>query len=405
MTILFDLSATQPNSGNDFHGGSEYAKVVFYQLCKKLSETVQLEVFYNPDNVIDTALVSECKSHSIIEYLCKNNRELNALLGKKQYDVFYTALPYSYHDLNIPTKTKFIYTVHGLRSTEYPWDNFILKYKKQSFKTHIKQVISLFFPNQWREYLMRKSVNNFNLLFTRTKNQIVVTVSLHSKYAINYFFPHIDSSSIEALYSPAKLLQDDTVDEKAVLDGLTVEQGKYILLIGGDREEKGAYRACKALHKLFLTNNNNIPDNFKVIILGVSREKFYRKLTRNSPRFIFSNYVPSASLEALYKNAHLFMYPTLNEGFGYPPLEAMKYGTLCACSANSAVTEICAGAVLYFNPLDEIEMGIRVLESFDKSIREQKASKMRKHFAEIHKKQDKDLGTLVDIIIGNIAKP
>jgi glycosyltransferase involved in cell wall biosynthesis len=110
-------------------------------------------------------------------------------------------------------------------------------------------------------------------------------------------------------------------------------------------------------------------------------------------------YVFPEDLEILYKNACLFIYPTLNEGFGYPPLEAMKYGTLCACSANSAITEICGDAVLYFNPFDEIEIGIRVLQSFDEEIRKEKAVKMTARYQLISKKQEHDLDLLVEDII------
>jgi hypothetical protein len=92
------------------------------------------------------------------------------------------------------------------------------------------------------------------------------------------------------------------------------------------------------------------------------------------------------------------MYPTLNEGFGYPPLEAMKYGTLCACSANSATTEVCADAVLYFNPYDETEIGIRILQSFDKDICEEKIEKMRVRYDQVRQKQNHDLDVLVNLI-------
>jgi len=95
----------------------------------------------------------------------------------------------------------------------------------------------------------------------------------------------------------------------------------------------------------------------------------------------------------------LFVYPTLHEGFGYPPLEAMKYGSLCACSANSSVTEICGDAVLYFNPFDENEICCRVLQSFDKEIRAEKAARMKEHFERITRRQLRDIDGIVDEIL------
>jgi hypothetical protein len=89
----------------------------------------------------------------------------------------------------------------------------------------------------------------------------------------------------------------------------------------------------------------------------------------------------------------------MSEGFGASPLEAMKYGTLCACSANSALTEIFGDAVLYFNPYDDTEIGIRVLQSFDKDIQCEKIEKMKTRYALIHERQERDLNTLVELIL------
>jgi glycosyltransferase involved in cell wall biosynthesis len=398
MTILFDLSAAQPIRKNDFHGAGEYAKVVFFKLCEKISNSVILEVLYNPEKFIDDMIINACEEYDIVRHHCVNNAQINILLKTNSYDVFYTALPYSYQDLQIPSRTKFIYTVHGLRSLEYPWDSYILKYKKAVIKTVIKKIISLFFPKSWNNYLVRKSKKDFAELFSLTKNQLIITVSNHTKHSINYFFSDIKLPPIETLYSPEKSIRLESCTESAVLEKYSLKAQNYILLIGGDRHEKGAYRACKALHTLFLTNTNDVLNSINNIILGVSNKKVFEKMTNNSKKFIFSGYVPASELEALYKNAHLFIYPTLNEGFGYPPLEAMKYGTLCACSANSAITEICGDSVLYFNPYDDVEMGIRVLQSFDENIRREKIEKMKTRYALIRERQDRDLNTLVELI-------
>jgi hypothetical protein len=397
-TILYDLSATQPIHGNDFHGGSEYAKAVFYKLCEKLPETIRLEAFYNPNKNIDSTLVAECQNLHVVEHHCKNNTEITVLLAKNNYDVFYSALPYSYIDIQLPANTKFIYTVHGLRDLEYPWDSYIMKYGKQDVKTRVKNGIHTLFPDYWKKHLNRKSVKNWRLLFSRTENQQIIAVSRHTKYAIGYFFPDIDLSAVKTFYSPQKLVNAEIQNEQKTLEALSLQAQKYILLIGGDRSEKGAWRACKALREVLSKNIDNLND-MKIIVLGVSYKKPYLQLINESSQFIFFGYVSASVLETLYKNAHLFMYPTLNEGFGYPPLEAMKYGTLCACSANSAVTEICGDAVLYFNPFDDTEMGIRVLQSFDNGICTEKREKMKQRYKEIREKQDSNLEELIDMIL------
>jgi glycosyltransferase involved in cell wall biosynthesis len=105
-----------------------------------------------------------------------------------------------------------------------------------------------------------------------------------------------------------------------------------------------------------------------VIVLGVCHKKIYLKCIKNKDKFIIEGYKDVEELEILYINAHLFLYPTLNEGFGYPPLEAMKYGTYVAVSAITSTTEVYGDAVLYFNPYDINEICNRILQSFDQVI-------------------------------------
>jgi len=403
-TILFDLSSTQPQTGNDFHGGGEYAKTVFYKLCELTPADVTLEVFYNPLRNIDNSILETCKTRGYVINLCENNEEISKLLYDREYDVFYSALPYSYSSLKIPPKTRFVYTIHGLRSLEYPADKYELKYKKSSLKAKIKHIIFLFFPVFWKKYKIKKGIDDLTSFFSITANQTIITISNHSKYSIAYFFTNIDISRIEVLYPPLKqynTIRYDIVENKInseVFNSLFLEPGKYILLICGDRIEKGAYGACVVLYKL-IKNHSRIPENIKVLVLGISNTRPYRKLIKNNQRFCFHDYVTTEDLEILYKNAHLLLFPTLNEGFGILPLEAMKYGTLCACSANSAVTEIYGDSVLYFNPFDEIEIGNRILQSFDEEIRKEKAQKMSVRYKQIRERQEKDLNLLIQKII------
>jgi glycosyltransferase involved in cell wall biosynthesis len=55
-------------------------------------------------------------------------------------------------------------------------------------------------------------------------------------------------------------------------------------------------------------------------------------------------------LAAYYKNASLFVYPSLYEGFGIPPLEAMNYSCPVACSHSSSIPEVVGDAGCYFDP-------------------------------------------------------
>lgn len=76
--------------------------------------------------------------------------------------------------------------------------------------------------------------------------------------------------------------------------------------------------------------------------------------------------IPKVSDEILaeaYAGAKLFVYPSLNEGFGFPPLEAMSLGCPVLASRIPAVTEVCREAPFYFDPLDQSSFNHELLRA------------------------------------------
>lgn len=70
-------------------------------------------------------------------------------------------------------------------------------------------------------------------------------------------------------------------------------------------------------------------------------------------RIIFTGYIPDCDLSAIYSGATAFVYPSLYEGFGLPPLEAMQCGVPVITSNTSALPEVVGNAGLMIDPLDE----------------------------------------------------
>jgi glycosyltransferase involved in cell wall biosynthesis len=62
--------------------------------------------------------------------------------------------------------------------------------------------------------------------------------------------------------------------------------------------------------------------------------------------------VSDSTLADLYKHASLFIYPSLCEGFGFPPLEAMSQGCPVLASRDSCIPEVCGESAFYFDPTD-----------------------------------------------------
>lgn len=94
-------------------------------------------------------------------------------------------------------------------------------------------------------------------------------------------------------------------------------------------------------------------------------------------------YIPDEDLPGLYTLATAFVFPSLYEGFGLPPLEAMACGTPVLSSHNSSLAEICGDAAYLIDPLDEesiLEGMYRVLT--DSALREELGEFGRKRAAE-----------------------
>jgi glycosyltransferase involved in cell wall biosynthesis len=81
------------------------------------------------------------------------------------------------------------------------------------------------------------------------------------------------------------------------------------------------------------------------------------------PNAMFTGYVAQEDLPALYSGAVLFAYPSLYEGFGLPPLEAMACGVPVVTSGTSSIPEVTDGAAITVDPknLESVTEGLREL--------------------------------------------
>jgi glycosyltransferase involved in cell wall biosynthesis len=97
----------------------------------------------------------------------------------------------------------------------------------------------------------------------------------------------------------------------------------------------------------------DLPIDLPLVIVGsVNPDIFKEASFALNERVIWAGVVSDGQLRALYESATLFVFPSLYEGFGIPPLEAM----LCDCPVIGAdiavVREVCGDAVAYFAPTD-----------------------------------------------------
>ena len=80
---------------------------------------------------------------------------------------------------------------------------------------------------------------------------------------------------------------------------------------------------------------------------------------------MLTGYVADADLAHFYSAAHAFVFPSLYEGFGIPPLEAMAVGTPVISSNASVMPEVLGDAALYFDPYNIEDMADKMYQLTD----------------------------------------
>ncbi|MCK9181281.1 MAG: glycosyltransferase [Fibrobacteraceae bacterium] len=372
IRVLFDLFQAQPTMDSKFHGGGEYIKTVYRCFIENYLNQCSLIVFYDPSKFLDDWILKSFENKTILVKSISSINEIQNILDEESVDVFYSGLPYDYVTLNIPSSIIYCGTIHGLRGVELPCDRFTYKYfeGRSLFKYWIKFKMKRVFKQRSLEFY-RKSIDRLDF---------VICVSYHTKYAIRSFYPHLNKK-IEVFYTPEKFIESKKITQSREF------QNKYILLISSNRWEKNSFRAVTALDTLF---NKGTLKEYKVVTIGKLPDKVWKPIC-NKDRFICFDYVTSERLENLYAYCDIFLYPTLNEGFGMPPLEAMKYGKTCIVSGVCSLPEVCGDAVYYCNPYDLDEIQNRVLMASEKKISE---DIIKKQLLKINCRQQEDLQRL-----------
>lgn len=138
------------------------------------------------------------------------------------------------------------------------------------------------------------------------------------------------------------------------------ERERLILFVGAIQRRKNVAALVEAFEQ--------IGSEWKLVIagsLGYGGEEIVARVGRSSrgPDIEMPGYVSSEALEDLYRRAAIFAFPSLDEGFGIPVLEAMARGVPVLTSNGSALREIAGDAALLVNPREptEIAAGLKRL--------------------------------------------
>lgn len=375
MKVLFNLMVTQPVGHVKRHGGGIYGEIVFRRIVER---GLPISCCYNKSKWINPEIEEIIEKAKIETFDC-SNQSINEIVRKNGFSLVYSPL---FIGLDNFRECKLICTIHGLRDVETPYDSYFFKYK-HSPKDLIKFLMGKYCKCLWRKY-MSKGYH----IAAEKKNMTFVTVSNHSRAGFITYFPELfKDTDIPVYYSPSTIT--GTIINERKYDF------KYFLLVSGKLWTKNNLRAIMAFDRLF---SSNIISNHKVIITGLGNPSNIKYKIKNPDKFIIKDYVSDEELRQLFHDAYSLVYPSINEGFGYPPVEAMSYGIPVLASPFTSIPEICQDAALYFNPYSIEEIMNRIILITEETRHNDYSKRAKLQYERVHRRQIADLDGLIDYI-------
>ncbi len=232
----------------------------------------------------------------------------------------------------------------------------------------IHDCIHLIFPQylpnrmafRYARYMMGSAVR---------RSALVYTVSEASRADILRFYPWTEPEKVCVVPNAidAELLEDPGAEERERVRERYQIRHRFVLFAGNVKPHKNLERLIRAFARVRALPGH---DDLQLVLAGddVSRYSSLRRTVeqtgvRQDVRFF--GFVPHRTLAALYRMASVFAFPSLYEGFGLPPLEAMACGTPVVTSRISALPEVVGDGALLVDPYSEeaIAQGVaRVLD-------------------------------------------
>lgn len=201
----------------------------------------------------------------------------------------------------------------------------------------VQDCIPYVFPEYYKkQYYLYK----FILPKILSRSLRIITCSNFSKSSIIEIYK-IPEQKISVIYNGINQIN---------LDGnLNTPKKDYILYVGRSSPIKNLGRLIKAFK--IITNKYKL--GLKLVLTCQKSDVPFDLIKGLEKHIEFTGYVSEDQLAQLYREALLFVFPSLYEGFGFPPLEAMAHGCPTLVSNVASLPEVCGDAAYFVDPYDE----------------------------------------------------
>jgi len=183
----------------------------------------------------------------------------------------------------------------------------------------------------------------------------VLTVSEFSKGRLVHHLG-IRADKIAVVHCGADHMRRQPADD-AVLAKLGVESGRYFLAVGSANPNKNFARLIEAFAGLE-------DPQARLVVVGGSNATVFAdssNAAREDSRIVRAGRLTDDEIKALYSNARVYVFPSIYEGFGLPPVEAMFCDCPVLAARAASIPEICGSGAAFFDPysVEDIRASMR----------------------------------------------
>lgn len=318
-------------------------------------------------------------------------KELIAIDSKNKYTIFWAGDNYDKfksHNTNIVLTSK----KHGMFYENFYYPNYL---QNNNIDLHhipqngiglskdypvpcvvtIHDLIPYTMPETCGKGYLTRFLKDMPYIIENSKG--IFTVSEYSKKDILKFFPSFPEDKIfvtplaanSSFYPMEKCICNNFLKDKYDIDF------PFVLYIGGFSSRKNVKELIISFKDVYSTLKNK----YKLVLCGSIRDegeklKEFCKEIGVEDKVIFTGFVPDEDLPFFYNGCSLFVYPSLYEGFGLPPLEAMSCKAPVITSNSTSIPEVTKDCALLIDPFNKDELSSSILKVLNSSSLSQELS-------------------------------